>query len=245
MKVNLLIPFFLLPLIGATAKAQGSTPAGADAEQNLNYLGRASASPGNLVRIFDNRYEGIKGTPYFWPDWSEATITLDNRDFQGLKAKFNVYENNLVYLNDKGQLRVLEAHQFEEFELLDSLGQSRVHFTKVPEIAQLDEKYGNRFVRVLYQHGANSFIALPAKELLKADYSGPYSANRKFDEFIDKPLYFVIKEGQVKEVKLGKRSFFALFPENQNAISAYIRQQKIDMNSEQGWLKALAYYHGL
>lgn len=244
MKIQTLLLAALFSAAGFSGLAQSNTPVqGADAEQNLNYLGRNSNDPGGIVRVYDNRYEGMKGTPFYWKGWGKAAINGNKAVYEGVQVKYNVLENNLLYLNAKGEPMVLEAHQITGFVLTDSLSRAEVSFRKEPALANLDPQLSNKFAEVVFEQDGKALLAVHRKEILKANYQGAYSANRTADELLDKPQYFYVSNGKVQELKLSKRTFYDLFPEKQEELKKFVKTNYVDLNESGGWAKALRYYN--
>ncbi len=71
--------------------------------------------------------------------------------------------------------------------------------------------------------GYTSFIK---KEFLKANYEGGYSADRKYDEFVDKYDLLIMKEGDntIYKLKNSKKYIISIFPDKEKEITSYIKQ---------------------
>ena len=62
--------------------------AGIEGQENLNLLG--SGSNGSMVRTFDDRYEGVRGSPFFIEEWAEGEIRGSNgKIYTDLQLKYN------------------------------------------------------------------------------------------------------------------------------------------------------------
>lgn len=233
-------------LLSYAALAQSSRPLqGARAEQNLQAIG----DPNNLtgvVQTYDNRYEGIKGSPYFLPQWGKGKIAAGKTIYDNIDMNYNVYENNIIYRRKDGSPYILGPDQIEYFELQDSTGQRSYTFKRLPALAAQDAKLASQFGVVLFEGKVTSFIAMPEKSILKADYKGGYSSGRNYDEFLTGQSYYLVGPGSaVQKVKLSKRNLLKALQDKDKQVEQYLKAENIDAGTEQGWAKALAFYETL
>ncbi|WP_439882949.1 hypothetical protein ACSX1A_07225 [Pontibacter sp. MBLB2868] len=229
----------------AVAQTASKTLSGVEAQNNINSLGTDNIN--GMVRTYDNRYEGVRGTPYFIDQWGEAKITLqDNRMYDRVVSKYNVFENNLVYRNSKGTLYILDANSIVSFELQDSLHLNTYVFRKIKNNPGIDAKDSDRFFIMAYEGGKSTLAVLPQKDMIKADFRGGYSASRTYDEIVtDQTFYFVANGKAAEKIKLNKKNLLASLSDKKNEIEQYLKKENIDANSQRGWVQTLAYYDKL
>lgn len=240
-KLAILLPFAFVTQL---AVAQSHVPVGLDAERNLAEIG--SNNTGAMIRTYDNRYEGVKGTPFFNEEWRKATVTKGNKLFANMEVKYNVYENNILYRNTKGEEFVLEPHSIESFVLEDSKTKQEHLFRRLPELARQDASLANQFVLVLYDGKKFQLVMVPEKILVKADFKGGYSAGKKYDELKDTHTYYLLSpDKKPTKVKLNKKNLLKALPDKQDKVQVYVSSTKTDVSSGEGWAKALAYYESL
>ncbi|WP_299821982.1 hypothetical protein [uncultured Pontibacter sp.] len=224
------------------SQATTSQPTGIAAERNLHEIGNSGNLSG-VVQTFDNRYEGVKGSPYFFQNWGDAVITsVDNKVYASVPLKYNALENTLVYQNNKGVIYVLAATIVDRFTLKDSLGLASYTFKKLDAPA----KTPDQFYLVLHE-GPKILLAMRQdKHILKADFKGGYSAGRPYDEIVTQNVYYLHKPGKTAEkVKLSKKQLLEAIADQKEAVSHFIKENNIDAGSESGWVKVLAYYETL
>lgn len=235
-----------LPLIFATqvAFAQAHVPNGLDAERNLAELGNSSNA--TMVRTYDNRYEGVKGSPYLNEEWSKATITKNNTIYRNIDVKYNVYENTIWYRTSDGKEFIFEPSKIDSFTLTDSKTKQELPFKKFPVLASQDAKLGNKFVAVVYDGTQVQLVLAPEKNFIKASYTGAYSTGNKYDELVDAHTYYFIGPNKkVEKVKLNKKNLLKALPSQQDKVQKHAASMNLDLNTPDGWAKALAYYESL
>lgn len=235
----------LLIFVAPLTMAQ-TIPIGAAAQQNLKDLGDAKNMSG-MVMTYDQRYEGVKGSPFFLNKWGKATIhTSDNVIFDNVPLKYNVYENIVQFQKGTGNTYLLPPDKIDYFVLRDTLGAKSYIFKKIPELSGLRSGLGDRFAVVLHEGEKSRMVLLPEKSLLKANFKGGYSAGRTFDELVSEDSYFLIKQRQdPQKIKLSKRNLLKALQDKQQQILDFIGKQNIDANTEEGWVQTLAFYDSL
>ncbi|MCJ8163562.1 hypothetical protein MKJ04_01825 [Pontibacter sp. E15-1] len=230
--------------ISCAAFSQSAEPSGIDAQRNLMELGSPPNS--SVVRVYDNRYEGVKGTPFFYIDWMKATITSGNKLYDNLEVKYNVIDNELLYRNPDGKEFVLRPQFVDSFTLRDSLLTPGLTFRKYAALANVDPALSNRFAVSLYHGTKLQLVMVPQKNFIKANFEGPYSSGNKYDEIRDdQRVYLLAPENSVQQVKLSKKNLLKALPDKQDEVQRYLSANKTDASTTAGWIKALAYYESL
>lgn len=205
-------------LLGLSCLA--ATPALAQQPTNqpsANY-NKTNITPGEFqsYNTFDHRYDGLVGTPYLQKGWTLAKVTLnDKRQLQGAPSRYDVYRRLLVvqpYANRKDSVW-LDAARMSEFTLMPLLpGQPERRFVPFADAPDADKR--TAFVEELYR-GANGYalLKLPRKVMVKANYQGSYSADRRYDELVDRTEYYLRRpDNSVVEVKLSQKSLAGAAP---------------------------------
>lgn len=217
----------------------GNAPAGYAAEDNYRTLG--SPVTNETVRTFDNRYQGVKGSPFLNVEWVRGRVILrDSSQVQELMVRFNAKENELHYLNQHSKEMIAEKSALAGFVIFTG-NTSRI-FTLLPPSDPDKAKYYEQL-----SGGRVSLLELHSKEFLKADYQGGYSANRPYDEFIDKSALYWFAEGMSKPEKLktGYKNVMKCFPDMHGELDAYIKEKGIRLNVREGIIEVFKLYNTL
>ncbi|QDA58670.1 hypothetical protein [Hymenobacter jejuensis] len=207
----------VLLLVASRAAAQVYDPAkmGVQANENLKDLTR-----GANVIAYDNRYEGIRGTPFAFSRWLPADLVMtSNAKLHVGALKFDAYQQQFYIKSpDKRDSLLIDSRRIARFTLIDSgafepatqgpwVHQFR-RFAEAPVSMQ-----ANEFVESLYE-GRYALLKRYGKQLVKANYMGAYSQDRRTDEMIDQIQYFLRRPtGSVVGIKLNTKSLAAAAPE--------------------------------
>ncbi|WP_299757018.1 hypothetical protein [uncultured Pontibacter sp.] len=243
MKTLILLAALALPVHAAFSQIN-NTPAGINAQRNLQVLGEDGNS--TPVQLFDNRYEGVKGSPYFLENWGKGSITVNNVTVEGVQLKYNVFKNLLLYINAKGQPYETSLNGIHQFEIQDSLTSQKYVFKRLPPLGATDTELAHRLVLSLYEGQQLKLVMVPTKVFLKANYRGAYSAHKAHDEIRDEAVFYLIgPDDAVSKVKLNKKNLLKALPGKQEQVQEFMAKQQVDANTAEGWKKVLAYYEGL
>lgn len=242
MKPSALFSFFLtlgiLTLAPHTLSAQ-TTGNNDFTQQDLVNLGNLTPySPG--VRGFDNRYEGVKGSPYWYEDWQNGYIVIQGKGkiSQSISLHLDQYNQVLYFRAERKTSGYLQAGQVQSIELdngdrWESLPESLVE-------SQKSDKW--KFYRVLHR-GNLTLLKSAEKILKKADYQGAYSPDRRYDEFIAEEFYYFSPDNKnFEKIRLRKKSMIKIFPDRETQINNLLRKNDWDPETESGFvllLKAL------
>jgi hypothetical protein len=217
-----------------------SEPQDYEAKENLRELGSTDGT-GN-IKTFDNRYEGVRGTPYIFEAFLPGEVFLKSKSKIAVKElNYNCFENEIAY-NDpvKKTTMLMNPYQVEMFVLIN--GDERLTFAPV----KLKEDSEIIFAQVLYNKGSLVYKVFQ-KDFVKANYEGGYSADRKYDEFVDKYDLFFMKEGELilYKAKKSKKQMLSAFPGKEKEISSFIKSNKLDLKEEDALVSLLEYYDSL
>lgn len=218
-----------------------SEPDGYIATENLRELGSTSGGIGN-VKTFDNRYEGVKGTPFVFEDWFKGEVFLSDKQKIEVKAlNYNCVDNEIVYRDPATKvIRILNRKEVDMFSIESPTG--KMSFSPVG----VKEGVDPFFAQLLYNQKSMVY-KLYQKDFVRANYEGGYSADRKYDEFVDKfDIYFRKSNDETLfKVKKSKKYIISCFPEKESEISDYFKKSKPDLKSEAALVELLRYYDSL
>lgn len=232
------ILIIFIALISTTAYTQDVT--GSDAEENLSKIGGTDVSIG-VVRKFDNRYEGVKGSPFYYDKWHTGIIELGNdKNIEGIQLKYNVYEDELL-LNKPGEGSFyLQKSDIKSFKLIAGENGKEISFLKFKH-PKKDDK--NAFYRVIF-NGEIILLEYIKVVFEKADYEGGYSNDKRYDEFKKYPsiYYFNATDDQPLKLKSTSKGISSIFPSHNGEMKNYILENKFDYKNEHNLIQIMEYY---
>jgi hypothetical protein len=201
---------------------------GVETQTNLSQLG-ATNDPTQVVRMFDERYKGVKGSPFYWDKYVSGKIKFNEGKSYSVKSmNFNLLDDEVVVkMENDSRLMVLNKKNIISFDV-DSLNclDSFCHFVKIDTIGMPVGYYAllvDKRIKVLCKL---------SKTILKADFKGAYSSSQNYDRVIDEErYYFKKKQGFLIEFKRSQKSISSLLPEKSKVISNFIKENHLNPKS--------------
>ncbi len=232
----------ILILVAVSLLTNAQEIEGNDAQQNLDKLGSFTGDNG-VVRIFDNRYEGIVGSPFYNDNWLEGTIVLEsNRTIGPVKLKYNMFEEELIMQQPKTGSIYVDKEKVLSFSLLNEIGET-FFFNKYH---RPDQPEKSRYFRAL--HKGKMILWEHTKVVFeKANFQGGYSIDKKYDEFKQYPeLYYTSGSMSFPDkLKTSTSAVVKIFPDHQNQVSEYIKRNMLDLRKTENIIRVFQYYDQL
>ncbi|GAB2558390.1 hypothetical protein [Spirosoma aerophilum] len=183
----------------------------------------------SMVNTIDHRYEGLRGTPYFLPEWNKGQIEMTaGQNYTNVLIKFNAYQQHLMLLrtwagNDS---IIVDAEQVKRFTLKNNEGQTYV-FKRLPTAKTNDQALKDGYFLVLYE-GKNALLKRVSKSFKPADYKNPYSNDVRYDAFRDTFSYYLLKPDQtLTKVKLSDKSIIDALGDKKEELKAFVKQENL------------------
>lgn len=193
---------------------------GFNQQDNLN---RGAAAGMGMVQTYDNRYEGVRGTPNVETEFQKGEVVFKTgKVFDIDFLNYNAFENQLLYKKDvNSPILLITNDMVSEF----SIGNRK--FISI----ESSESNNELFYEQMWSNKELFLLRLNVKKLEKADYQGAYSANKKFDEFYDKNEYYLFSNNELTSIKLNKKSVTQSFGSFFPGLEDYIKKNKVDVKN--------------
>jgi hypothetical protein len=230
-----LIAFFAYPALRTTAQNVAGNQYN---ELTVKALAESGLAP--VATAFDNRYEGVRGTPLLFETWKEGTIKIKGNDRPISPIKLNIdLEKQIAAVSyQNGSIGVLPGDKLDYIGFESAEGEQR--FLALPEnlVDPTSRGTQTRFYEALHEGGRFVFLKYRSREFKKADFKGAYSSQVTYDEYVEGIHYF-LRHGNEPFVKIKLR---ASAIEKQlaswgSALPASL--SGADLNTEAGIAKAL------
>lgn len=210
-----------------------------EARENLRELGSTSGT--GTIQTFDNRYKGVKGTPFAFEKWYEGEIFMKaKKRVKFPNLNYNVFDNIIAYKEMESNAIFEVNRGLVDFFII--YGPDTMRF----EPLEIERKQESIFAEILHKGKVRLYMAYE-KEFLKANYEGGYSADREFDEFVDKVSYYVRFEGSDEAIKLRtSRRMSKQFPDHNKEMRNYLSNfSGRELNEKGILLKVIEHYDSL
>ncbi|WP_424961978.1 hypothetical protein [Ekhidna sp.] len=140
-----------------------------------------------VVRSFDTRYEGIKGSPFLFSEWAVFKI-VDGGNEYDIEAKLEANESKIIY-KINNQLFEKSLNQLDNLYLI--LGKKTIPIV-----------YLNKYkTGLIIENDKQEYQIVVVKQLRKANYKGAYSQDRPFDEYVTEVQLMECQGDQCKKLR--------------------------------------------
>lgn len=245
MKSFCILALLAVSLSGAYAQTRDTTKVKRVQQPNLNdrrngYETYQSTSqivgsgPNGMINTIDHRYEGLRGTPYFLPEWTKGQIEMTaGQNYTNVPLKFNAYQQQLMLLRtwSNNDSIVVDAGQVKRFILKNNDGQTYL-FARLPTAKTSDQSLKDGYFLVLYE-GKNALLKRVAKTFKPADYKNPYANDVRYDAFRDAFSYYLLKPDQtLTKIKLSDKSLIDALGDRKDELKAFVKQENLYFKTE-------------
>lgn len=190
------------------------------------------------ARTFNTqKYTDIKGSPFLIDKWIKGSVVTDKGTYDNLELKLDVYDNTL-YFNKDGE--ALEFRDKVESFILKPLEIDSASFLAFKRGLSGKVLRPDEYVQVLAEGKLN--VYKQDKRLL----SEINEINRgTIKSFTPVTKYYVVKDGEWKQLRLNKKEAFELMDDKIEKVKAYINDNKLGLKNERDWVAVFAYYNKL
>ncbi len=229
-KLIILIPA-LFCLFSVYSQKTNIYQSGVIGEENLKAI--ANLGPNTVGGIgFDNRYEGVKGTPRLFDTLVASYLLVKGQEkYIQFNSDLDIVKNTLLFAHPSTG-KLMEIPSDDVIELIVMKDGKELVFKTTKGINFKKNIAENKFYLVL-KEGPNQFIRIPEKNFVEADYKAAYSADRRYDEFKPVSRYFIEDSNNVfQQIQLNRKSLLKMFPEKKELINKEF-QEKSDADNEE------------
>lgn len=212
-------------------------------EEDLRALGDAGNHA--VVKTYDQRYEGVRGTPFLQGEWLPGEVwTSSGSHIKKALLKYDAYKDELLF-QMKGYTQVAIKTNVTAFLLLDAEQGDSLYFVKKTIALPGSRQLANEYFQLLYD-GPSQLLKKHSKVLQRADYQGAYSSGKTYDEFISETQYYLrLPTGSYQKVKLNKKSLLKILDQHPQALKSYLKLHPPAWKSAAYLCELLGYYDSL
>lgn len=191
---------------------------------------------GQIVKTFDNRYEGVRGSYTFLDDFQPGIIELKGTLYKNVLINYDAYTDNVIAKHDKLEGAVqLRKDMISRFELNTSSD-------GVYAFVKRNVNGIPTFLLAIHEDSVSLYCKVN-KTIKKASMGGAYNASQtNYDEFITvNTYYFQHNKGELIEIQNNKKGILKALPNLEKELTDYLKGKKLDFNDYEQ-MKLLSLY---
>ena len=221
--------FYLIP--DACPQAASTYQGGINGEANLQAIANLSPNSAGAVG-FDTRYEGVKGSVRLFDSLLTSFLLVKGRDkYIEFLSDIDVVNNNILFTHPKN-MQLMELPSDDVKELIIEKEGKELKFTTTKGVTFKKALKENKFCQILVEE-PYQFIKIPGKLFIEANFKGPYSVDRRYDEYRPDDKYYIEDKNNVfHQVQLNKRSLTKMFPEKKELINSSFEDNSVEDSEE-------------
>lgn len=188
----------------------------------------------NSKKIDEDRYKGVKGSPYLFDDWRKGKIiSVDADVIDGLLLNFNGETNGFeikkddrfIELDPKWYIRVVvEGDEDEEIVFQRNFN---------PPLT-------NIFTRQIFK-GKKITVVESFTSKIETKVINNVGKNEELKKFYSKTQYYLIRDKKPSSFKLKKKSLLSLLG-HKAELEQFLKKEKVKLNNEDSLVKLLKFY---
>jgi hypothetical protein len=186
-------------------------------------------------RLWRNLYTRVKGDPFLFTDaFLPGTVTIGDKTFKKVDIKYDIYNDELIALSEKGMILQLNKEVIEAFSYNwhDRIYQFR-------KMGSDTLKNPNGFVNVLVDGYVSLFVKYKKDILYLA-------VDNRYDLFNQTHRIYVMKDGETYFVN-SKKELLGLLNSRKQEIRSFINSKdlKVSKNNPDSFRSVIEYYNDL
>lgn len=223
MKRNVILTVLLLCSAGVSGQVSLAYKAGVTSEQNLRAV--VTLSPYSGAVGFDDRYQGVKGSPRLFDTLVASSLLVrGENEYIRMESDLDVVNNSIVFKSfNTSELMAIKSEHVAE--LIFHKDGNNLVFRTTEDVRFDKEVDGNKFYQVL-KDGSYQFISIPVKNFKEADYQRIYSPDIRYDEFKPDNRYYILgSDSLFYRVQLTRKSLTKMFPDKKGLIESSFNEK--------------------
>jgi hypothetical protein len=200
-------------------------------QTNLDNLANSNYS---AILAKDDRYEGVKGSPFLSDQWLTGKVhAVNGKVYENVDLKYDIYNQEIYYRNPKNNLvTILNTFEISEFKL--DVEEKERKFIRFNE-KTIDPGLAGRFFEVVAD-GKVKLLKLHLAIFKKASYQGAYAAGNRYDEFQPQSELWIYREDKAPDkLKKNAKKLAEWFDSDQ--VLDYIKIEKTDLSDEESLIE--------
>jgi hypothetical protein len=194
-----------------------------------------------VISTFDDRYQGVKGSPLVFEDWTEGYVLFNDKpeeeEVKTFKMNIDMYQNILYVTLYNGAIGTLPSKHVSSVHFKTKDGEEQVFKPFIRKEVEGSNFPGRSYYEVIHQ--GNILLLKHHRKIFKeADYKGAYNTDVRYDEYQNEKRYFISFDGQIFEkIKLKSKYLEKAMPKYD--IKALSKKEKLNLSKEEDIKKLL------
>ncbi|MGB0839059.1 MAG: hypothetical protein ACPGXL_02905 [Chitinophagales bacterium] len=200
----------------------------------------------NAQSINEERYEDIKGSPFYFETWQRGRVVEnDSMSINDVLINFNAYEGTFevkhgsrdvfIELDEKAYQRIEVAPNADEETAVDWNVEGKIIFQR-----KLHPRFKKDYVRVIYD-GQKVKLVEHHKTIVDENTIQSYGETKVFKRFAYRKFFYLVEGEIATMVKLKRKKFLPML-RNPKALDKHLKSTGNDLNNYEDYVKLMTFY---
>ncbi len=183
---------------------------------------------------------GTIGTPYFFEEFQTGNIYLANKTvYNNIPINYDCYNEQVHF--SKGEMKYILNKKMIDYLEFPGNKNNAIVFKQV----FVKEKAKTLFMKLLYEK-KSSLYKYVYKSFQEADYTGAYSQDKRYDEYIENHAWYIdLGDNELQRFRSKKNVILKLMDPYSKEIEKFLKKEKPDLKTEEGLVLVVEYYDEL
>lgn len=203
-----------------------------------------SIETGHQIQVFGKDLNNMKGSPYFYDDWSKGSVKLANGVVhEGVDLLYDQMSDELIFRSENGNTQLF-MYPVQEFSLQhkenNKVVDEKIFRNGFPATNGESEK---AFYEILLE-GNMTLLKRSSKAVVE---ERPENSIVKEKMIKESTKYYVFSSDKMLKVNPNKRSVLSALEDNEKSdiLQKYIKESRLNINNESALVELIAYYNSL
>ncbi len=187
--------------------------------------------PGGFITQIKADTKEVKGNVYLYEQWLMGDIQyVNNAKILSKFIRYNIQLNSVEIRLEDEKMGSSEGRHIASFEIVNGLTQEKEKFINASKFDFENTKLIG-FMKEVYP-GTFSLYSKTEVKLVQGNYVAALDMGEEDDTFSKKTVYYISNNNQLIGVTSNKKRFAEKFPEMENEILNYIKEQNLSLKTE-------------
>lgn len=201
---------------------------GQNNQQNENILHLFEAQIDGVFLAKDDRYEGIKGSPYLNDSFDSTSVVYSKKTFKTL-AKYDL-QKGLLLIKKEREVMILDPLKLDQFEM---------PFEN--HLLRFFASNGRIFMTTDRMEEKSVYFELTIA-FKKANFEGAFNDGSRFDEFAKKWLIYVKVNGEYVQYKSTWKDLANILDTPKKGLKSYATNNQLSISSLADIIRLISEY---
>lgn len=185
------------------------------------------------------------GSPYLFEEYQLAEITLENgKTYPYIRAKFNLIEKELIYMDDKGQ-EMVATSPVKSIRFFNSVNNGNLQGEMRLESPGKALNVKENPTYMVLADGKAKFLKLISVSFSDQKKYGDANITRTFRRKETNYAYLPGKQPELQKIEKGKSDVIALFGDKIAEMTSFIEKNQLKCKSDEDLVRIFQHYNSL